>query len=316
MNIRKTTIKTLLAVFSMTALPAFGQDLMVNALPIDNKLRAIDSISIRRLRIQEYAEDATMAGLYPSWTNDYVRYADADMPREYTIDLRHFCMPCESRVVTSHFGYRARFHRNHYGTDIKVYVGDTIRAAFSGKVRVVDYEGRGYGKYVIVRHPNGLETLYGHMSKQLVVPNQTVKAGDPVGLGGSTGRSTGPHLHFETRFVGEFINPEELFSFEAQDVRADSYVYRSTGKGVLVGSRDIEGGEQVVSEAVAKAEESRQFQQQKRERSSRSQVHKVKRGDTLSSIARKYHTTVDKLCRLNNISKKKTLSLGQIIKCS
>ncbi len=316
MNIRKTTFKVLFAALAFTAVPAKGQDLMVNALPVDNKLRAIDSISIVKLRTREYAEDATMEGLYPSWTNEYVRYASTDAPREYTIDLRHFCMPCDSRVVTSHFGYRARFRRNHYGTDIKVYVGDTIRAAFSGKVRVVDYEGKGYGKYVIIRHPNGLETLYGHMSKQLVQPNQTVKAGEPVGLGGSTGRSTGSHLHFETRFVGEFINPELLFSFEAQDVRADSYVYRSAGKGVLVGSRDIVGGEQEVSEALAKAEESRQFQQQKRERSSRSQVHKVKSGDTLSSIARKYHTTVDKLCRINNISRNKTLSLGQIIKCS
>lgn len=316
MNIVKTALKTLLAVMAFSSLPVKAQDLMVNALPVDNKLRAIDSISIQRLRTREYAENATLEGLYPSWTNNYVRYASEDAPREYTIDLRHFSMPCDSRVVTSHFGYRARFRRNHCGTDIKVYVGDTIRAAFSGKVRVVDYERKGYGRYVIIRHPNGLETLYGHMSKQLVQPNQTVKAGDPVGLGGSTGFSTGPHLHFETRFVGEFINPELLFSFEAQDVRADSYVFRSTGKGVLVGQRDIVGGEQEVSEAVAKAEESHQFQQQRRERVNRSQLHKVKSGDTLSSIARKYHTTVDKLCRLNNISRNKTLSLGQIIKCS
>lgn len=85
----------------------------------------------------------------------------------------------------------------HNGLDIKVYIGDTIRAAFSGKVRMVKYERRGYGKYVVIRHENGLETVYGHLSKQIVDENQYVEAGEPIGLGGNTGRSTGSHLHFE-----------------------------------------------------------------------------------------------------------------------
>ncbi len=309
----KTSIGALLLAAVCATQPARGQDLMVNALPVDNKLRAIDSISMSNLRAMEFLNaDATLPGLYPSWTNTYERY-NTELPREYKIDLSHFCMPCDSRLVTSHFGYRASFRRNHYGTDIKVYVGDTIRAVFDGKVRVVDYEGKGYGRYVIIRHPNGLETLYGHMSRQLVKANQTVKAGDPIGLGGSTGRSTGPHLHFETRFLGEFINPETLFSFEAHDARADTYVFRPNGKGVLTGSHDIVGGEDVA--ANDKAAESQQFQQQKMQRT-QSQIHKVKKGDTLSSIAKKYHTTVDKLCRLNNISKNKVLRQGQILKCS
>ncbi len=91
-----------------------------------------------------------------------------------------------------------RWGRRHQGLDIKVYIGDTIRAAFSGKVRVVKYDGNGYGKYIVIRHNNGLETIYGHLSKQIVSPNQTVRAGQPIGLGGNTGRSTGSHLHFET----------------------------------------------------------------------------------------------------------------------
>ncbi len=290
---------------------------MVNALPIDNKLRAIDSISIAVLKEKEQMADATMLNLYPSWTNEYVHY-NTELPREYKIDLSHFCMPCDSRLVTSHFGYRPRFRRKHYGTDIKVYVGDTIRAAFDGKVRLVKYEGKGYGKYVLIRHPNGLETLYGHMSKQLVKEDQEVKAGQPIGLGGSTGRSTGSHLHFETRFVGDFINPELLFSFEAHDVKGDTYVYRANGRSGFVNERDLASNtstETVTSEA-SKAEESRQFQAQQRQRTSRSQIYKVKKGDTLSSIAKRYHTTVDRLCKLNNISKTKVLQLGQIIKCS
>ncbi len=261
--------------------------------------------------------DATLLNLYPSWTNEYVHY-NTELPREYKIDLSHFCMPCDSRLVTSHFGYRPRFRRKHYGTDIKVYVGDTIRAAFDGKVRLVKYEGKGYGKYVLIRHPNGLETLYGHMSKQLVKEDQEVKAGQPIGLGGSTGRSTGSHLHFETRFVGDFINPELLFSFEAHDVKGDTYVYRANGRSSFVNERDLASNtstETVTSEA-SKAEESRQFQAQQRQRTSRSQIYKVKKGDTLSSIAKRYHTTVDRLCKLNNISKTKVLQLGQIIKCS
>ena len=111
-------------------------------------------------------------------------------------------MPTPNTRITDVFGYRPRRRRAHYGLDIKVYVGDTIRAAFDGKVRVVKNQGRrGYGKYVVIRHDNGLETVYGHLSKQLVDTNQLVKAGEPIALGGNTGRSTGSHLHFETRFL-------------------------------------------------------------------------------------------------------------------
>ncbi len=322
MKIFKTIGRACIIATAMVVMPAYAQDKMVDALPIDQKLRAIDSISIYRLHAREAVGDALLSDLYPSWTNTFERYSDVAMPAEYRIDMRNFCMPCESRVVTSHFGYRSRFRRNHYGTDIKVYVGDTIRAAFSGKVRVVDYEGKGYGKYVIIRHPNGLETLYGHMSKHLVVENQVVRAGDPVGLGGSTGRSTGPHLHFETRFLGHQINPEHLFSFEARDVKGDIYVYRKNGRsgfvkgGSLLAETSTDVDAEVAESQAKKVEESRQFQENRKSRSSRGQVYKVRRGDTLSSIARKYHTTVSRLCKLNNIPKNKTLSPGQIIKCS
>jgi murein DD-endopeptidase MepM/ murein hydrolase activator NlpD len=110
--------------------------------------------------------------------------------------------------------------------DIKVYIGDTIYAAFSGKVRIVRYEANGYGNYVVIRHNNGLETIYGHMSKQLVRENQTVRAGQPIGLGGNTGRSTGSHLHFETRLCGVALNPALMFDFKNQDVIGDYYIFR------------------------------------------------------------------------------------------
>lgn len=127
--------------------------------------------------------------------------------------MSNYCIPTDHRIVTSHFGYRPAYKRYHKGVDLKVYIGDTVRSAFDGVVRIVRYEPNGYGKYVVIRHYNGLETVYGHLSKHLVHVNDSVKAGDPIGLGGNTGRSTGSHLHFETRLLGEAINPELLFDF-------------------------------------------------------------------------------------------------------
>ncbi len=193
-----------------------AQDKLASMAPVDKKMRAIDSLSIVRLLQHEESAQPPASALYPEWNNVYTTHYGVEMPDEYKIDLRGFHMPTDSRLVTSHYGYRKTFHRNHYGTDIKVYVGDTIRAAFSGKIRVVDYEGKGYGRYVIIRHPNGLETLYGHMSKQLVKEDQMVKAGEPIGLGGNTGRSKGSHLHFETRFLGKFINPERCLTLRCR----------------------------------------------------------------------------------------------------
>ena len=323
MNKILTTISILFA----TCGSLLAQDRMASIAPIDIKMRTIDSIALVRLGEQESLADLQFpaAALYPTWNNDYTRSYGVQLPTEYKIDLRRFHMPCDSRMVTSHYGYRRSFRRQHYGTDIKVFIGDTIRAAFSGKVRVVSYERRGYGNYVVIRHPNGLETVYGHMSKNLVKPDQIVKAGEAIGLGGNTGRSTGSHLHFETRFLGQFIDPEKLFDFEARDVKGDFYLFRSSGKGVMLAASDnIVGGEEEMDEATANAliekqAESEAFQQQKiqqmREKP-RTQIHKVKSGETLSTIARKRGTTIEKLCRMNNIKRTSVLRPGQILRYS
>lgn len=323
MNKILTTISILFA----TCGSLLAQDRMASIAPIDIKMRTIDSIALVRLGEQESLADLQFpaAALYPTWNNDYTRSYGVQLPTEYKIDLRRFHMPCDSRMVTSHYGYRRSFRRQHYGTDIKVFIGDTIRAAFSGKVRVVSYERRGYGNYVVIRHPNGLETVYGHMSKNLVKPDQIVKAGEAIGLGGNTGRSTGSHLHFETRFLGQFIDPEKLFDFEARDVKGDFYLFRSSGKSVMLAASDnIVGGEEEMDEATANAliekqAESEAFQQQKiqqmREKP-RTQIHKVKSGETLSTIARKRGTTIEKLCRMNNIKRTSVLRPGQILRYS
>lgn len=323
MHFFETIGKKVLMMFTlaMPALAVNAQDKLASVAPLDKQMHAIDSISIADMFGREDTED--FSSLYPNWNNEYTTHYGVEMPKEFKIDLRGFHIPCESRRVTSSYGYRRSFRRNHYGTDIKVYVGDTIRAAFSGKVRIVAYNRRGYGKYVVLRHNNGLETLYGHLSAQLVDENQEVKAGEPIGLGGNTGRSTGSHLHFETRFLGHFIDPEKMFDFAEQDVLGDYFLFSSVGRSRVLSAEE---GKKLPSNAVLasvggptfeadKEVQSKQFQEKRRE-TLRAQVHKVKSGENLSSIAKKHKTTVSRLCKLNNISTRTVLRVGQIIRCS
>lgn len=209
-------IKTvLIAATAMISLNSFSQDLIARQAPIDRKLKSVDSLALQKqIRAEQAAYPAL--SLYPNWDNRYVHAygKDAIVPESFTIDLTGFRMPTPNTRITSPFG--PRWRRMHNGLDIKVNIGDTIVSAFDGKVRIVNFERRGYGKYVVIRHANGLETVYGHLSKQLVDENQTVKAGEPIGLGGNTGRSTGSHLHFETRFLGIAINPAYMLIFPSK----------------------------------------------------------------------------------------------------
>lgn len=285
------------ALLALLSIPVSGQDLLARQAPIDKKMRAVDSVSLQRLIGNEQLENPAF-NLYPEWSNQYAHHYNVELPEEYKIDLRHFCMPTDSRKITSNYGYRPRFGRQHKGIDVKVYIGDTIRSAFSGKVRIVNFQKGGYGKYIVIRHPNGLETIYGHLSKHLVRENQIVEVGEPIGLGGNTGRSTGPHLHFETRLLGEAINPAEMFDFEAQDVTGDFYVFRTKGSNRL--------------NAAMASSKSNTAKNNK----GGVKVHKVRSGESLSSIALKCKTTVATLCRMNGISKKTILRPGQILKYS
>ncbi len=216
--------KLALTALALTAvMPVAAQDILANQAPIDRKMRAVDSIQLQQLLESEMVAGSPAAKLYNDW-NNVSAHRQTALPDTFRIDLRDFAMPTPSRLITSNFG--ARWGRQHKGLDIKVNTGDTIKAAFPGKVRIVRYEPKGYGNYVVIRHNNGLETIYGHMSKQLVAENQTVRAGQPIGLGGSTGRSTGSHLHFETRLCGTALNPALMFDFYNQDVVGDFYTFR------------------------------------------------------------------------------------------
>lgn len=310
--IQKIKIFALLAMTSMSSLPMMGQDLLARQAPVDRKMKAVDSVALQRL-IDFDNFDNPSADLYEDWDNMHAHSHVTELPDSFRISLKNFCMPTDSRVLTSNFG--ARWGRQHKGLDIKVYIGDTIRAAFTGKVRVVRYEGRGYGKYVVIRHDNGLETYYAHLSKQLVEEDQEVRAGDPIGLGGNTGRSTGSHLHFETRLCGVALNPAILFDFRNQDVVDDSYLFRKStyqhdsslanrlrGVGGMSYGTNIDDD---IELAIAAPEAS--YKQENR-------FHKVKRGETLFSIARKRGTTVDAIMKMNHLKKNAKLKPGQILK--
>ena len=310
-KIKKISVVALLA---FTAVPVFGQDLLARQAPVDHRMKSLDTLAVSHYKMLEDRENPS-ADLYQDFSNKYAHRATT-LPEHFRIDLRHFCMPTPSRVVTSNFGYRASFGRQHKGMDIKVYIGDTIRAAFSGKVRIVRYEGGGYGKYIVIRHNNGLETIYGHLSKQLVEENEEVKAGDVIGLGGNTGRSTGSHLHFETRLCGVALNPALLFDFRNQDVTGDYYDFNrdsyeresadaNAARGKIGNGgytkEEVNGGEVGRYNASAGGEKL---------------YHKVKYGETLNSIAEKRGVSVDQICRLNGYKKDKKLTPGQIIRYS
>ena len=167
------------------------------------------------------------SGIYAEgWESGLVNaYKDATIPQTKNINIVGYHMPVKHRVVNSHFGYRKSFGRMHRGVDLKANIGDTIYAAFNGKVRITKFDRNGYGFYVVVRHDNGMETVYGHLSRFLVKQNQHVRSGQPIALSGNTGRSTGPHLHFETRFMGMAINPEKIFDFTKGVAHSETYVF-------------------------------------------------------------------------------------------
>ena len=298
MNFRKLRNIAVSFVLSLAALPSHGQDLLANQAPIDRKLKTVDSVTLLRL-IEMEKEEAFNASseIYKTWNTQSTHcYYSEILPDSFKIDLRGFAMPTPSRKITSRYGYRPRFRRMHKGLDVKVYTGDTIYAAFDGKARIVKYERKGYGYYIVLRHNNGLETIYAHLSKQLIKLNQEVKAGDPIGLGGNTGRSFGSHLHFETRLLGQPINPELLFDFVNQDITNDFYVFHNSkssarSNSYYASTNKYTGGSKTGSH-----------------------FYKVRKGDSLYLISKRLGLSVSRLCSTNRIKQTTTLRPGQILR--
>jgi murein DD-endopeptidase MepM/ murein hydrolase activator NlpD len=217
------------------------------------------------------------------WTSDHVnpyKIPVDSFPDSIRIDCSNFFVPVRG-LITSEFGPRR--YRFHYGVDLRLKIGDSVRSAFSGKVRIIDYEARGYGHYIVIRHNNGLETVYGHLSAVLVNMNQNVKAGQLIALGGNTGHSTGPHLHFETRYIGNAINPTHIIDFATGHVRDKSFLI--TKKQTF-------------------------YYQHEAKATTQAKYYKVRKHDTLARIAARNGTNMKALCRLNGIKMKTRLKPG------
>jgi murein DD-endopeptidase MepM/ murein hydrolase activator NlpD len=228
--------------------------------------------------------------LYCHWNTDAIFHLQKGIiPVHDTLKLVLSHADCDHSLpssghITSPYGPRKG--RMHYGVDLKLQTGDPVVSAFSGMVRISRYNPS-FGHVVVVRHFNGLETLYAHLSKRLVKPGDLVEAGELVGLGGNTGRSYGSHLHFEVRFMDQPIDPSEVFDLEQGELRAKTF--------------DLHKG---TFEAIAKA---------KADAAAR-KYHVVRNGDTLSGIARRYGTSVNTLCRLNGIRTTTVIRPGQRIR--
>lgn len=249
------------------------------------------------------------------WDSQAVNcYNASQVPNSAVIDVTNFAMP-HPGYITSPYGYRRRFRRMHKGVDLKLNIGDTIRAAFDGKVRIVRNQGarKGYGKYIVIRHTNQLETVYGHLSEWLVEPDQYVKAGEPIGLGGNTGRSTGPHLHFETRYMGYAINPCAIFDFANQTTHTDTYTF---SKSTYQNARNFSpaANSEYAKEYMKKNPPKPYVRNSGSTKGAGSSTYRVRKGDSLSKIASRNGTTVARLCRLNGLKTTSKLQIGQKIK--
>lgn len=270
-----------------TAGIARGQDVMPEPVRLHKSMEAVDTLDLHSMLLNE-ANVIPSDDMYPVWRNSGVHY-NSVLPDSFRIDLRNYAMPTTNTKITDVFGYRPRRKRVHNGLDVKVQTGDTIYAAFDGKVRIASFQRRGYGHYIVVRHNNGIETLYAHLSKRLVKENQNVKVGDPIGLGGNSGRSSGSHLHFETIFMGKSIDPAEMFDFKNQKVTGENYLYRKPG------SKYVENGKVKTAGPEPK-------------------YHKVKSGDTIERIARKYGVSQKQIFDLNGLNSRSVIRPGQSLR--
>lgn len=263
-----------------------------------------------------YAKDPDAAGATDVFTEhwstnvlDPYKTPLQDLPWRITLSLAdsasRFACPRQVKVF-SPFGMRR--HRRHQGVDLPLQRGEPVYAAFDGKVRYSSYS-RGYGNIVIVRHECGLETAYAHLSERKVSAGDWVHAGDVLGLGGSTGRSSGPHLHFETRYHGYAFDPQWLIDFENGVLRHGVFVLKR--KYLHEYSRYVPESEDEEEEIYLTEEQERAEEERIAREMAAARYVTVKSGDTLSRIAINNHTTVSELCRLNGITPKTTLRIGR-----
>ncbi len=237
------------------------------------------------------------------WNSTQIRYPANTLPNKndtIVISLLNsgdsqFVMPIKGQILSK---YGIRHRRMHTGTDIRLNSGDTVRCAFDGRVRLAK-SFRGYGNLVLVRHSNGLETIYGHLKAIKVKVNDTIKAGDLVGLGGRTGRASCNHLHFETRLFGEPFDAGKYIDYQTFTLKSDKIYYKN--KQFVTDLKDIRDKPAPENKLLLAS-------------GSGASKHVIRKGDNLWTIAKKYNTTVKKLCATNKITAQKTLKVGSVIR--
>jgi Membrane proteins related to metalloendopeptidases len=231
------------------------------------------------IRFSDFSELPQEYDIWHNTTINPYQVSLTNMKDTIYIDVSNFCPP-SPKYVTSNFGFRRWKHHN--GIDIKVHKGDTVKCAFDGTVRITRRE-RGYGYFVVVRHNNGLESLYGHLNKILVNQDSKIKAGDAIGMGGNTGRSTGYHLHLEFRYLGNPINPNDIIDFSNHTVKNDIFALSAENFGY---KKEID----------------------------KIRYWTIKKGDTLGRIAHRTGVSISKLCSLNKIKRNTVLRIGRRIR--
>ncbi|MEG0807099.1 MAG: M23 family metallopeptidase [Alistipes sp.] len=260
------------------------------------------------IRNREVVKDKTIFEKY--WNNDNLfPYKEVDMssmPNSVVIELvdslsSYHCPHQGAIHPRGKYGPRRR--RQHQGVDLPLKMGDPIYATFCGRVRLSQTTRSGYGNLIVLRHDNGLETYYGHLSERMVEPNQWVEAGQVIGLGGSTGRSTGPHLHFETRYYGQSFDPERLIDFQKGMLCRETFLLRKSFFNI-----NSKAEQDFDDELDNEVEDKQEIIVKK---ASQQQYHTIRSGNTLGGIARKYGTTISKICALNGIKKTTILQLGR-----
>lgn len=263
---------------------------------IDSLLNEVEELEVDSLRTADEI-------IYKNnWNSTQIRYPANTLPDKRDtitisfngLDDNSYVHPYKGKVISK---YGPRRGRMHTGTDIKLNSGDTILCAFDGRVRLAK-RFSGYGNLVLVRHNNGLETIYAHLKSIKVKVNDTIKAGDLIGLGGRTGRATCDHLHFETRLFGEPFNSDKYIDFENYSLRTDKIYYAN--KRFEIDKNNFKK-KPLASDGAALAAAGGKTK------------HVIRKGDTLSAIARKYRTSVTKICTANKITARTTLKIGRVL---
>jgi murein DD-endopeptidase MepM/ murein hydrolase activator NlpD len=279
---------------------------VIDTLPTENEaLRIVlfNDNTWRYVLSENYKQDANVFSDH--WnvesTHAYNDVEISSLPETVALQLvdslKSYHHPFKGRI-SSRYGLRRG--RPHQGVDLPLKVGDPVYATFDGKVRLSKAAGN-YGNLVIIRHNNGLETYYAHLSSRSVEAGEWVVAGQQIGLGGSTGRSSGPHLHYEVRYRGQSFDPERIIDFSTGDLRRSELLLKRRYFSIYA-KYEQDFDDELEAEKQEEAE---------RKAAAAIQYHTIRSGDTLGALARKYGTTVTRICQLNGIKSTTILSIGR-----